>query len=239
VTIELSVSKLRRALLAMWALLAAAGFAVEAWKYLLRGSRQAWVYFFGLSYEANFPTWYSSCLLLLCSFHLGLIGLAARRRSEKFVLHWWTLAAGFLYISLDETVQLHEHVSKWFNFGGGFLYFGWVVPASIVVAVIGLSYTKFLAYLPARPRLQFIVAGALYVGGALGVEFFLGYWTEHAGTRNLGYGLIDWVQESLELLGATLFLCALVEYLGGSDGQIRVSLTEPELLAISRQSAPG
>ena len=38
-----------------------------------------------------------------------------------------------------------------------------------------------------------------------------------AGDRNLVYGLIDLVEESLEMLGATLFFCALLGYMCGDD----------------------
>lgn len=222
-SINVSLRKLRICLVGMWAFNVVAGFCVEAWKYILRQPRNSLVYFFGLSYEQNFPTWYVASLLLLCSVVLGLIACAKQRRKAPYVGHWWTLAAAFLYISLDETTEIHEHGSDWFDLGG-FLYFGWVVPASIVVAVLGRSYLKFLIHLPRKTRNQFILAGAVYVGGALGVEFFLGYWTDLHGRRNLGYGLIDWVQESMELFGVSWFLCSLTEYLGGPVGRIRISL---------------
>jgi hypothetical protein len=66
------------------------------------------------------------------------------------------------------------------------------------------------------PRRQFLIAGAIYVGGALGMELPLGWWTERAGSDNLVYALIDGVEETMELSGTTLFLLALVEYLGAS-----------------------
>jgi hypothetical protein len=81
------------------------------------------------------------------------------------------------------------------------------------VLVLAILYGRFLWALPSRPRWQFIIAGALFVGGAVLCELPLGYWTDIAGRHNLGYGLIDCVEESMELLGVTWFLLALVEYL--------------------------
>jgi hypothetical protein len=50
-----------------------------------------------------------------------------------------------------------------------------------------------------------VIAGAIFVGGALGVEMILGYWTDLHGEENLTYGMIDWVEESLEMCGMSLF----------------------------------
>lgn len=208
----ISQGRLKRVLLLVWAVLVFAGFAVEFWKYVLDGERTDLVYFFGLGYEANLPTWYSSTLLLVCSLHLALIATEKTARTAPFAAHWWFLAAAFLYISMDETAQVHENAGHWFDFSG-FLFYGWVIPASIVVFAIGVLFLRFLAHLPRRTRTQFILAGVLYVGGALGFEFLLGYWTDRAGTKNLTYGLIDLVEESMEILGASLLLCALTEYL--------------------------
>ncbi|HYX90280.1 MAG TPA: hypothetical protein VE782_01860, partial [Myxococcaceae bacterium] len=63
-------------------------------------------------------------------------------------------------------------------------------------------------------RWQFILAGALYVGGALVMELPLGWWYERAGDANLVYAAIDHLEETLEMIGASLFLSALVEELG-------------------------
>ena len=64
------------------------------------------------------------------------------------------------------------------------------------------------------------------MGGALGIELPLGYWTDVAGDTNMVYALIDLVEESMELLGVSLFLCALVGYLGGDAGRIEIQIDD-------------
>jgi hypothetical protein len=159
-----------------------------------------------LSYEGNLPTWYASSLLLLCAAMLAKIAEAA----QAFRRHWWGLAGGFAFMSLDEAVELHEHLGGLFG-TGGVLYFDWVIPAAAVVAVVGALYLGFLRALPPRRQRWFVLAGALYVGGAVGAELPLGWWTERAGTESAGYVLIDWLEETLEIAGASVFLLALVE----------------------------
>ena len=93
--------------------------------------------------------------------------------------------------------------------GRGVLFFSWVIPASVVVGALGLAFARFLGRLDAIDRRRFVIAGALYVGGALAMELPLGWWTEREGDDNLVYGMLDWVEETLELAGATFFLVAL------------------------------
>jgi hypothetical protein len=40
----------------------------------------------------------------------------------------------------------------------------------------------------------------------------LGWWVERAGNDNLGYALIDWVEETMEMIGASLAVVALVAH---------------------------
>jgi hypothetical protein len=180
--------------------------------------------FLSLSHESNLPTWLSACLLLACAVVLAAIAQDESRRRTRFARHWWLLSALFLYISLDETAGIHEQANQWFDLSGAF-YFGWVIPAAILVGLLGIAYLRFLAALPPRSRRGFVVAGLFYVGGALGVELVLGWWTDRIGDQNFGYAAIDWVEESMEMIGVTLFLLCLLEHLGGASGELRVSLT--------------
>lgn len=172
----------------------------------------ALVPFLSLSYEHNLPTWFSSVLLFSCGLALGTIAVSARPPEAGHRAHWGALGCIFLFMSLDETAQLHEHLGQLVE-GRGVLYFSWVIPAGLVVTVGGLAYLPFLRQLAARRRNQFIFAGVTYVAGALLMELPLGWWTERAGNDNLTYAAIDHLEEVLEMFGASLFLAALVEAL--------------------------
>ena len=204
---------LRRPLATAIAVVAALGFAVEL---AHAASPAAWIErvlpLFSLSYEENVPTWVASCLLFACAVLLALIGMKARDAGSPMRRHWYALAAIFSYISLDEFVGFHEHLGELIELNG-ILYFSWVVPGAAFVAAVGSAFVPFLRRLPARARTQFVIAGAIYVGGALGMELPLGWWTERAGNDNLIYALIDGVEETMEMAGAAIFLLALLEYL--------------------------
>jgi hypothetical protein len=132
----------------------------------------------------------------------------------------------FAYVSLDELARLHEGANRFFD-QGGVLYFGWVIPAAILLLLLGLLYLRFLLALP-RPLLRrFLLAAAAYVGGALGVELLLGWWTDRAGDDNFVYALIDWVEESLEMIGVAIFVDALLGHLAGEEGRLGIGLGPP------------
>ena len=160
-----------------------------------------------LSYEGNVPTWLATVLLFSCAVAAGAIA----RDASLFRRHWWGVAAVFAYASLDEAAELHEHLGGTFDLGGLF-YFDWVIPAAILLAALALIFWPFVRALAPVTRRRLILAGALYVGGAVVMELPLGWWTERAGADSLGYALIDWVEETMELTGAALALWALVKH---------------------------
>ena len=161
-----------------------------------------------LSYEGNVPTWFAAVLLFACAQELAAIARRASDTGDRWRLHWWVLAIGFVLISLDEVVGMHELLSLPFDYSG-VLYFGWVIPAAVLVAVLAIAYARFLIALPAPLRNRFVLAGALYVGGAVGMELPLGAVTDAQGDDSLAYALIDAVEETLELVGAGILLSAV------------------------------
>ncbi len=225
--LEISLRRVKQVLICLLALVVTAGFWAEANDAPeVVQQRSAWIRFFSLSWEQNLPTWVSSLLLFSCSALLLLNALRARVSQSKYTAHWWGLSVIFLYISLDEFATIHEKANSWFHFGG-VLYFGWVVPAAIVVSIIGVTYIGFLRHLPARSRYRFMLAGSIYVGGALGVELVLGHWTDLHGSHNWVYGLIDLLEESMELTGVALFFYSLLDHLGGYGGALRLAFSAP------------
>jgi hypothetical protein len=164
-----------------------------------------------LSYEGNLPTWYAAGLLWTAA--LGL-GRCAMREPGRARLGWGGLAAIFMLFSLDEAIELHEEL------GGaerhGVLYFSWVVPAALLTSAFVAVYAWFWLHLPAPTRRGFAWAFVLYVGGALAMELPLGAWYEAHGDENLGYLVLDFAEESLELIGLCVFLLAIARHSSAS-----------------------
>jgi hypothetical protein len=219
---RIRIASIRRILVALLIAVAGAGLATELLQHgPLPDLDEDLVALFSLSYEGNLPTWYSSALLLACAVTLGVIAPSAPLRERRY---WSLLAAVFGYLSIDEAVGLHEQLNELVHLGGP-LYFGWILPAGAALLLLGLAYLRFLVQLPAETRRRFILAGVLYVGGALFMEIPLGMWTEAHGDAGLGYSLIDFVEESLEMTGASVFLLALLRH-AAAHGPERIELED-------------
>ena len=209
----IEVGTLRRRLFYGVAIVSALGLLVEVWH--ARSPNEvvdALLPKLSLSYEANLPTWMSSGLLLVCAIVAGAIA-AARPLWHR---QWWGITAILGWMSLDEAAELHEHLGGLIGTNGIF-YFDWVIPATAVVLALALVYLPFVRALEARTRNRLLIAAAIYLGGALVMELPLGWWTEHHGSEGLTYGVIDWVEETMEMIGASLALVALVAHRQGSD----------------------
>ena len=204
----IDVATLRRRLLYAVAIIAGLGLLVEVWHARSHGDIiEALLPKLSLSYEANLPTWLSSSLLLACAVTAGAIA-AAR---PPWPRHWWGIVGVLAWMSLDEAAELHEHLGGLIA-AHGIFYFDWTIPAAGVVALLAVIYGPFVRALTATTRDRLLIAAAVYLAGALVMELPLGWWTEHYGSEGLGYGLIDWIEESLEMIGAVLALVALVAH---------------------------
>jgi len=171
---------------------------------------------FYLDEEASVPTWYSSAALLLAAALLGLIAAAKFAARGPYRVHWAGLALLFALFSADEIAMFHEYpiapLRATWDLGGP-LYYGWVIPGAAFVAAVGLSYASFLRHLPGRTRNAFVLAGCVFVGGAIGVEMLSGSWADVHGENNLTYALIVTAEEFCEMLGVVLLIRAVVQYL--------------------------
>ena len=182
---------------------------------------------FDLDHEINIPTWYSSTALMGCALLLAMIAIARKQAGARYVIHWGLLALGFLYLSMDETAVLHEilDVPLRRRLGtNGFLHFAWVIPVSVCVGAFALAYVKFLLHLPRKTARWFVFAGALYVGGALGVELIGGACADWYGFYSMRYLVAMTAEEVLEMLGIVVFIYALLDYIHDQVGSCRIEV---------------
>lgn len=182
---------------------------------------------FDIDEEANVPSWFSSVLLLICA---GLLWAHARHAQESSDPHrrgWAGLAGIFLFASLDETAAIHERVGALLKGVRGLhpsLYFAWVVPAIALLIVFALVYARFVFALPKPTRVRFIVAGVLYVGGAVGIEMLGGNHASRYGMKTPGFGLLTHAEELCEMLGLVLFIYGLMRSAEERFAEIRVTI---------------
>ena len=127
------------------------GLAAEVADYRF-GAPDTVVEFFSLSYEKNLPTWYASALLLACAFMLARVAT----RADEHTRRWRILSAVFAFMSLDEAVEIHEHLGQVVGSGGhALLHFSWVLPASAILVAFGLFMLPLVHLRQQLRHLQF------------------------------------------------------------------------------------
>lgn len=169
--------------------------------------------------ERNFPTFFSLLLLLGSAVLLLWVRqLEAMRNNAR--IEWAVLAGGFLVMAFDEIFEIHETLGEPTrallgmedSASRGLLYFSWVIPALVLCSVIGIYFVGFLRGLPPATFRRFVVAGAMYLGGAIGFEMLGGRHAEVNGRDNLTYHLYSTMEEGLEMAGLIVFIRALLDH---------------------------
>lgn len=165
--------------------------------------------------EANLPTYFSALVLLGDAILLALIAYGSKAVGGKF-WHWIGLSGIFVFISLDEMIQIHEQLrapmEALFS-TSGVLYFAWFIPYIAMVIIIGIAYFKFMMRLPKQILKLFILAGVVFVSGAVGMEMLGGMHAEVHGEETITYALMYNFEEFLEMSGAAIFFYALLYYI--------------------------
>lgn len=161
---------------------------------------------FNVDDEPTVPTWYSSASLLFASGLLWLIADARTRERAPGARHWRGLAAGFAFLSLDEIAAFHEMFNT-------FMSVEWTIPAAVIALVVGATYVPFVRRLPARHRNRFVIAGAVFLAGALVVEYLTGPQYFPYDIDSVPYAWMTALEEGLEMSGVVLFIDALLRYM--------------------------
>ena len=183
--------------------------------------------FFSFDEEANFPTLYSFVTLAICSGLLAIISAIAKKsfQSAKF---WRYLSFIFLFLAVDEACSIHEILIPLIKIvvdTRGFLYFPWVIPASILLIVFLFLFRHFIYNLPKKTRNLFLLAGGIYIGGALVMEIIGAYLADLSGLDTTAYWLAATMEELLEMFGILIFIHSLLLYIRSYLSELNISLT--------------
>ncbi|MGF1589621.1 MAG: hypothetical protein ACFCU7_10315 [Pleurocapsa sp.] len=184
-------------------------------------------YYFNFDQESNFPTLYSALTLGFSSYLLSIISVIEKSRNARYAKHWQALSVIFLLLAIDEACSIHESsipLLRGAINAKGILYFTWVVPAFLLLIVFLIIFRKFIFSLPPKIKVLFIASGAVYVGGALGMELIGGYIADTYG-YNIFYGIASSIEEILEMLGIVIFIRGLLTYIQSQLTELHLSLS--------------
>ncbi|PHP64547.1 hypothetical protein CSC94_23865 [Zhengella mangrovi] len=137
---------------------------------------------------------------------------------SRFSLGRYRNALAFIFVclSIDEAASFHEILAEPLrNMLGtsGILYFAWVIPGAAFALAVAIVFIPFLCSLPLATALRFVASGAIYVGGALGMELVGGYLADNGLLGSPLYMIVSTIEESMEMVGMALFFSAALDHL--------------------------
>lgn len=188
-------------------------------------SYRDYFHFFYLDSEGNLPTLYATISLAIAGMLLLIVGYLKKKLGHGKYGYWLFIGAIFILISYDEASGMHENINEifWDKLPDlpVYLGFGWVIPYFFLTVIIGLFSISFLKSIPKKTAFLFIIAGAVFVTGAMGMEFFGAYlWATAGGQDSLLYNFFATIEELLEMLGIVLFIYAILDYITIDFGDV-------------------
>ncbi|HRP54539.1 hypothetical protein [Agriterribacter sp.] len=179
--------------------------------------------------ESNLPNFFNAVLLLLVAALLFITFLLYKHyRDSAIKYHWLLLSLIFFFLSVDESVSIHESLTNIlprFGIGGnGYLKFAWVIPYSIATLLICLFFIRLLKSLQKPVQLGFILSGIVYVTGAIGFEMVGAEIAESKGVTNISYALAASCEELLEMTGLIIFLHFILKHIRSEFEMVSITI---------------
>jgi hypothetical protein len=178
-----------------------------------------------LEEKHSLQAWQQSSLALfgvLVTAALAATEPAATGLSRRF---GW-LAIIMAYISLDEQVTIHTSsvvfMQALLHFTSFFYYVPWVLWAGPLALLIGAYFLPLLTRVPRRFAVGFVASGAIFIGGAVGLETLGGLFQALYGMGSWEYTLEFIAEESCESIGLALFAVTILEYWRATRPEISV-----------------
>lgn len=214
VRVSVSPSTVFRVHLTIIALVVLAGTAVTliasvwGWERGFGGLRRL----FDLNGEQNVPATVSSLALLLASLLLACIAVQERALRSPRRRYWLILCLGFAYLAVDEAASLHEFFNPVMRMllGTRGWATAWTALGIVAVLVVGLLFFRFLFAIRRRTASEFILAGGVFLTGAIVVETVSGIVQNSRTQASLLFHGTVILEETLEMLGVALFIRALL-----------------------------
>lgn len=177
--------------------------------------------------EVSIPTIYNYFLLVSNFGLLTLIYVTIRSNKESGARFWLILAVVFFLMGYDEAASVHERLIGPMASvlpQSPFLTFAWTpVGAAVALAAVAFSFWLRRYVAPEVVRLM-VVAGAIYLSGALGFET-LGGWIDFYHGRSSNYYFVAIIEESFEMLGMVVFGYGLLRQISLMQSRLHIDLT--------------
>lgn len=181
--------------------------------------------FFSVDSEDSLPTAYSIVMLALVAVLAAQIALLTEKRALRW--GWALIAVIFAFMSWDEGATIHETVGYYLEDAGlsGPFAYGWLIVGIPAVVLVGILLLAMLRSLPRALLGRMVLAGVIFVSGAIGVEIIASYFAG-AGVEGQTPGmlLLTTLEEGCEMLGVAYFFVVLLRHRAVLEAQAGVRI---------------
>lgn len=175
--------------------------------------------------EHNLPSFFSTALLVAISLLTACIAKGESDRRKTF--QWAVLAVVFFLMAIDENTEIHEKLNgpiQSLVVASGIFYYSWIIAYLLLVVIFVAFYFRFFLQLPRDTRRRVVLAAALYVGGAIGMEMIDGAWYESFGQTPF-LNVATTIEELMEMSGCIVFIHAFSSYIDEYMPNFRIRIT--------------
>ena len=189
------------------------------------GAEKHWLDSLNMDRELNLPTLFSSSLLLISALLMQRLG---HNSNPDAADDWRLLSKIFIFLALDEALQIHEIliIPGLRHQVHPALASTWVVPYAALAVILLWRFRSFLGSIPRATATGLLRSGAVYVGGAIGMEMIGSFAVRSSLIRlhSPWYGGITGLEEALELIGIILLIDALMRALLAQQDRVDITL---------------
>ena len=189
------------------------------------GAEKHWLDSLNMDRELNLPTLFSSSLLLISALLMQRLG---HNSNPDAADDWRLLSKIFIFLALDEALQIHEIliIPGLRHQVHPALASTWVVPYAALAVILLWRFRSFLGSIPRATATGLLRSGAVYVGGAIGMEMIGSFAVRSSLIRlhSPWYGGITGLEEALELIGIILLIHALMLALLAQQDSVDITL---------------
>jgi len=184
---------------------------------------------FDVDEEQTIPNWFSSALLAFGALLMAAIAGAARGRGSAEAPRWAATSLVMLYMSFDEVAGLHETFNS-------LSPISWTVPFGLLALAVGAYFLPFVLKLRRATVRGIVVAGFIYVMGAVGIEFITSRIFTGGEFKKFDYAILTALEEGLEMSGAILTIRTLLAHMRAEAGTTDLALELAGRAAASGES---
>lgn len=175
--------------------------------------------------EASIPTWISQVILLGISLSAFFAAFLQKQVQAKQA--WTSIGVVGLILSIDEVAALHElilqtaHLILYQESRPTIYQNAWIVLLPFIVALGALLAVKIIKHVPRKTTFLMIVGAGILVFGAAVVDALTN--ADNVNTFAIK-GVMVAIEESLEIIGTSTIMYAILDYLETNfGGQIRAA----------------